>query len=291
MKAIETRGLTKYYGKTRGIENVELSVEEGDFFGFIGPNGAGKSTLIRTALGLLKATEGSVKVFGHDVWEKRSDVLSRVGYLPSEISFYSGMRVKEIIEFSASLRGKSCETKARELAERLDLDVSRKAGELSLGNRKKVGIVCALQHEPDLYVLDEPTSGLDPLVQREFYSILKERNEKGATVFLSSHVLSEVERFCKHAAVIKDGRLLACDSVEGLSHTGAKRVTVKGIKTFAEFENIRDIKYSDGNVTFLYSGEAPRLVRELSAFAFDDISITDPELDEVFMHYYAREDR
>jgi len=232
MLAIKTEKLTKYYNKSRGIVDLDLEVREGDLFGFIGPNGAGKSTTIRALLGLISATSGRAEVLGLDVSKNSTEILSRVGYLPSETVFYHGMRVYELLELSAKLRGLDCKKEAAILCERLELDTSRKIDELSFGNRKKVGIVAAFQHRPSLYVLDEPTSGLDPLMQKEFYSIVKERNDEGATVFLSSHILSEVERYCKSAAVIKDGKLLASDSVEKLGHTGVKRVTLRKISEF-----------------------------------------------------------
>lgn len=290
MKAIQTEKLTKYYGKTRGILDVNLSVEEGDFFGFIGPNGAGKSTTIRTLLGLLTPTSGSAQIFGLDVEKETTNILEDIGYLPSEAMFYQGMKVKEILEFSANLRHKDCTKEANVLCERLNLDPSRKVSELSLGNRKKVGIICALQHFPKLYILDEPTSGLDPLMQREFYSILKERNENGATVFLSSHILSEVGRYCKHAAVIREGRILASDSVDRLGHSEVKRVTLRGLSNPLTIENIRDVKKENDAVHFLFQGNANALLKELSHLTFDDVNITDPDLEEVFMHYYAKED-
>ena len=290
MNAIMTDNLTKYYGKARGIVDVSLTVEEGDFFGFIGPNGAGKSTTIRTLLGLIAPTGGSAEIFGKDICRQRTEILADIGYLPSETMFYGGMRVKDVLRLSARLRKSDCSGEAEKLCERLELDTSRKIDELSLGNRKKVGIVCALQHRPKLYILDEPTSGLDPLMQREFYSLLQERNEEGATVFLSSHVLSEVQRYCKHAAVIREGRLLACDSVENLGHTGAKRVTLRGVTAVPELEHIRDVKTSAEGVSFLYSGKADRLIKELSALPITDVTIAEPDLEEIFMHYYAKED-
>lgn len=209
MNAIKTTSLTKYYGKSRGIFEVNLSVAEGDFFGFIGPNGAGKSTTIRTLLGLIAPTGGAAQIYGLDIIRDRERILADVGYVPSEASFYRNMRVKDIIRLSADLRGKDCRTEAKKLCTRLELDTEKKIDQLSLGNRKKVSIICALQHYPRLCVLDEPTSGLDPLMQREFYAILQERNKEGATIFLSSHVLSEVQRYCKNAAIIREGRLLS----------------------------------------------------------------------------------
>ena len=232
MNAIETDQLTKYYGtshrRTRGIEQVSLCVEQGEFWGFIGPNGAGKSTTIRTLLGLIRPSGGRAQVLGMDIGKDREKILARTGYLPSEAVFYPGMRVRDVLKFSADLRRKDCRKEAAALCGRLGLDTARKVDELSFGNRKKVAIVCALQHEPELLILDEPTGGPDPLMQREFFEILRERNEKGTTIFLSSHILSEVQRNCTRAAIIREGRIIACDRVEALSRTSAKRVAVHG---------------------------------------------------------------
>lgn len=290
MNAIEIKNLTKYYGKSRGIIDLSLSVEKGDFFGFIGPNGAGKSTTIRLLLGLINATSGDANVLGMDIKTKQTEILKKVGYLSGDTTFYRGMRVKEILKLSADLRGMNCKEEAEKLCKRLDLDVNKKIEQLSLGNRKKVGIVCALQHRPELYILDEPTSGLDPLVQHEFYAILQERNLEGATIFLSSHILSEVSRYCKNAAIIREGKLLACDSVANLSQSDIKRVTLKGAAEIFESDNIRNLKTENGITSFLYGGKADTLIKELSKISFNDITITDPDLDEVFMHYYKKGD-
>ncbi|MGN0573663.1 MAG: ATP-binding cassette domain-containing protein [Acutalibacteraceae bacterium] len=289
MNAVSTHNLTKYYGKSRGIVDVSLSVEQGDFFGFIGPNGAGKSTTIRTLLGLISPTGGSAEIFGRNISENRTEILSDIGYLPSETLFYGGMRIKDILRLSADLRKKDCAKEAKKLCERLEVDTSKKIDELSLGNRKKVGIVCALQHKPKLYILDEPTSGLDPLMQREFFSLLKERNNEGATVFLSSHILSEIQQHCKHAAVIRDGKILVSDSIENLSHTGAKRVTLSGIDKPPEIPDIRDITSSGNSVSFLYGGKPDILLKALSALPISDFTVSEPNLEEVFMHFYAKE--
>ncbi len=287
MNAIEMNDLTKYYGKTRGIENLSLCVPKGDFFGFIGPNGAGKSTVIRTLLGLISPTGGSAAIFGKPIEAYKTQLLGEIGYLPSETMFYSSMRVRDVLKLSGELRKKDCASEAKRLCERLKLDPARRVRELSLGNRKKVGIVCALQHRPTLYILDEPTSGLDPLIQREFYRLLQERAEEGATVFLSSHVLSEIQRYCRHAAVIREGRLLACDSVERLGHTGAKRVTLRGVPKAPALEQIRDFWVWESSVSFLYSGEPNLLLKELSALPLSDLTITEPDLEEIFLHYYT----
>lgn len=290
MKAISTENLTKYYGKKRGIIDVSLEVDEGAVMGFIGPNGAGKSTTIRTLLGLISPTGGSAKVLGLDPTERSVDILKEVGYIPPETAFYSGMRVGEIIELSARLRKKDCAKEANRLVERLELDTKRRVNELSLGNKKKLGIVCAMQHEPRLYILDEPTSGLDPLMQQQFFELLKEKNAAGATVLLSSHILSEVSKHCTHAAVIREGRLLASKRMDELFDGGAKRVVLKGIKEFVPFDGVKSVKRDGDEVSFIHSGGANALVAALSKLEFKDIGITEPDLDEIFMHYYTNED-
>lgn len=299
MYAIQTSDLTKYYTakgfpghrkKSRGILNLNLNVSEGDFFGFIGPNGAGKSTTIRTLLGLISPTGGRAKIFGKNITSQKTELLSDIGYMPSEAFFYRNRKVKEIIKLSADFRQKDCSLEADRLCERLSLDTEKKISELSLGNRKKVSIVCALQHMPRLCILDEPTSGLDPLMQREFYRILEERSRQGCTVFLSCHVLSEVQRHCRHAAIIREGKLLVSDSVEKLGHTNTKRVTVRGIDTPPALSQIKDVQKNGDTLRFLYSGEPELLLRALADLPLTDLSITEPDLEEIFLHYYTKED-
>lgn len=288
MEIIQTANLTKYYGKERGIIDLDLMVTQGEFFGFIGPNGAGKSTTIRTLLGLITPTSGSAKIFGKDVTKEKESVLQDIGYLPSEALFYGGMKVKEILKLSANLRKKNCTAEAKLLCERLQLDTSRKVDDLSFGNRKKVAIVCALQHRPKLLVLDEPTGGLDPLMQKEFFDILQERNKEGTTVFLSSHVLSEIQRNCSRAAIIRDGRIIAQGNVDDLSKTSAKRITVHGSIHIEGLNGIRDRKETDDTVSFLYSGDMESLLHTLSLGHVEDLTITEPDLEEVFLHYYEK---
>lgn len=286
MNAIQLSNLTKYYGKSRGILNLNLDVKEGEFFGFIGPNGAGKSTTIRTLLGLITPSSGQAKIFDETIRQRNPQIRSHIGYLPSEAVFYRGMKVKDLLKLSANLHHKDCSAEREILCRRLQLDVNRKVDELSFGNRKKVAIVSALQHQPKLLILDEPTSGLDPLMQREFFHIIRERNEQGATVFLSSHVLSEIQRNCTRAAIIREGRIIACDRVEALSKTNAKRISVQGQVSLDSLEEIRDLKENDGVFSFLYGGDIHRLLETLSAGTITDLSISDPDLDEIFLHYY-----
>ena len=199
------------------------------------------------------------------------------------------MKVRDVLKLSADLRKQDCSAEAKRLCERLQLDVSRKIDELSFGNRKKVAIVCALQHKPDLLVLDEPTGGLDPLMQKAFFEILRERNREGTTIFLSSHVLSEIQRNCTRAAIIRDGRIIACDSVEVLSKTSAKRVTVHGTVDLGHLNGVRDRNDAEGSVSFLYSGDMDNLLRTLSAGRVYDLTVTEPDLEEVFLHYYEKD--
>ena len=289
MDVIKTEKLTKYYGKARGIVDLDLTVSQGEFFGFIGPNGAGKSTTIRTLLGLIAPTSGSAMIFGKDVTKEKESILQDIGYLPSEALFYQGMRVKDVLKLSADLRKKDCTAEAKLLCERLQLDTSRKIDELSFGNRKKVAIVCALQHRPELLVLDEPTGGLDPLMQKEFFDILRERNDDGAAILLSSHVLSEIQRNCTRAAIIRDGRIIVCDSVDVLSKTSAKRVTVHGAVDLEHLGGVRDKKESEDSVSFLYNGNMNSLLRTLSSGQVNDLTVTEPDLEEVFLHYYEKD--
>ena len=287
-EAIFAETLTKYYGKTRGIDRLNLTVEKGAFFGFIGPNGAGKSTTIRTLLGLIRADSGTGRVLGYDIVKDKKTILERTGYLPSDTAFYAGMRVRELLKLSAGLRKKDCSTRAAELCARLQLDPDRKAEDLSFGNRKKVGIICALQHDPELLILDEPTSGLDPLIQHEFFNILQERNREGVTVFLSSHVLNEIQRYCSRAAVIREGKVIACDSVDRLGQSNARRITLRGAVSRKKFPDAKDWKEENGTVSFLYSGDTNRLVRTLAETELQDLTIAEPELEEIILHYYGK---
>jgi len=286
MNAIKTTNLTKSYGKSRGIIDLNLTVKKGEFFGFIGPNGAGKSTTIRTLLGLIHKNSGDAEILGMDIEKEQQKLLSKVGYLPSEAAFYTGMRVRDMLKLSADLRNQNCHEEAQLLCQRLKLDTSRKVDELSFGNKKKVAIVCALQHKPELLILDEPTSGLDPLMQREFFQILHERNAEGTTIFLSSHMLSEIQRNCNRAAIIREGRIIACDSVEALSKAQAKRVTLHGSATLQNLDGIRDLQTTEDGMNFLYSGEISALLQVLAASQIQDLTISEPDLEEIFTHYY-----
>lgn len=288
MNAIQMEGLTKFYGSSRGILDLDLTVQEGEFYGFIGPNGAGKSTTIRTLLGLIRKTCGSARVLGKDIAKEKEQILAETGYLPSEAVFYPDMRGRDLIRLSADLHRKDCKKTSEELCERLQLDPSRRIGELSFGNRKKLAVVCALQHNPRLCILDEPTGGLDPLMQREFFEILKERNRQGMTVFLSSHILSEIQRFCSRAAIIREGRIIASGSVEELARTNAKRISIRGSFDPSGLPDVRDLQRSDDTVSFLYGGDINLLLARLGKDPILDLTISEPDLEEIFLHYYTK---
>ena len=272
--AISIQNLTKYYGKHKAVDGLSLNVERGDIFGFLGPNGAGKSTTIRSLLGLIAFQEGNAEILGMDVKSHHREILSKIGYMPSEAMFYPSMKVKEVIRFAADMRKLDCTAEAQMLCERLQVDQNKRIEELSLGNRKKVSIVCAMQHKPGLFIFDEPTSGLDPLMQAEFFKLIMEYNKLGTTCFLSSHVLSEIKKYCKHAAIIREGKLICTDTVENLTRTNTKRIRM-----------IRDGKEED----FVFKGDLNQLFAGFAGHNIEDIVIEEPELDEIFMHYYEEE--
>lgn len=293
MNAVEVKNLVKSYGKARGVDNISFSIKEGEVFGFIGPNGAGKSTTIRTLLGLIHQNSGEALILGKAVSE-HPGVLEEVGYLPSEVFYYDNMKVIDLLKYSASFYKKDCTRRMMELAEMLQLDFSRKIEDLSYGNRKKVGIVQGLMHEPKLIILDEPTGGLDPLMQQLFFKILREENEKGATIFMSSHILSEVEKLCDRVAIIKDGKIIALESILNLKEKNHKKVHLELNSAISEemfyLNGVTDIKIEDKNCSFLYAGNINELVRLLSNLDLKNIQLSEPELEEIFYHYYEKEE-
>ena len=268
---IEIKNLTKTYGKNRGVSNVTFNVHKGEIFGFLGPNGAGKSTTIRSMLGFIHYQSGGIKIFDKDVSKNIKGILKDVGYMPSEAMFYPEMKVKDIIKMAADVRKMDCSVEAEKLYERLKIDREKKISELSLGNRKKVSIVCAMQHKPKLLVFDEPTSGLDPLMQAEFFKLVKEYVAEGATCMLSTHILSEVKNYCDRVAIMKEGILQHIDDVANITKTNAKRVKM-----------IRNGIAED----FLFDKDLNELVNELAGYDITDITIEEPSLDEIFMHFY-----
>ena len=274
-QAIVLNELTKHYGKHRGINNLSFSVNQGEFFGFIGPNGAGKSTTIRTLMGLIRPTGGSASIFGLDCHSKASVIAKDVGYLPSENSYYENMKVRELLQYTADLYGMDCKA------------------DLSLGNKKKVGIVSAIMTSPKLIIMDEPTSGLDPLIQQAFYDILKEENSRGATVFFSSHVLSEVQKLCDRVAILKEGQLIGIQSIKELRESGYKKVSLSAKEAIPrDFFDLSGIaNYAETadktSVSFMYNGNITAIIDKLHLLHLDDVLLEEPSLEEIFMHYYA----
>lgn len=266
--------LSKSYGRHLALDQLSLTVEKGEIFGFLGSNGAGKSTTIRCLLGLIKYRKGKVTLF-NDRYHSLEESLDHIGYMPSEAMFYPNMTVKQVIDFAAKAHpNHDCKREADRLCKLLEVPLQKKIQDLSLGNRKKVSIVCALQHQPDLLILDEPTSGLDPLMQERFFQIILHAKEKGKTCFLSSHVLSEVKAYCDRVAILKKGKLLAVDRVENIMHSQKKQVTI----------------WKDGqSITKTFEGKLSDLLSDLSEIKPDDLLIEEPSLEDLFMHYYKED--
>lgn len=292
MNVIEIKNLTKNYVKARGVVDVNLNVEEGEIFGFIGPNGAGKSTTIRTLLGLIYPTSGTATIFGKSC-TMYPEVRKELGYLPSEVFYYDNMKVMDLLKYSASFYKKDCSKRILELAEIMDLDLKKKIDDLSFGNKKKVGIVQGLLHEPRLIILDEPTSGLDPLMQQKFFDLIAMENKKGATVFFSSHILSEVQKMCSRVAFIKDGSIIKTEKMSTLQENSYKRFMLEGKsgidKDKFNVNGVSSFVIKDNTASFIFKGNLNSIMKTISEIELRNISIEEPDLEEIFMHYYAKE--
>jgi ABC-2 type transport system ATP-binding protein len=289
MSIIEVGNLTKYYGKSRGIVDVSFGVEEGEIFGFIGPNGAGKSTTIRLLLSLIHPTSGSARVFGKDVVSHGPEIRRDIGYLPSEVFYYEGMKVIDLLKYSASFYGKDCTERMHDLSELMELEMNRRISDLSYGNKKKVGIVQGLLHSPKLLFLDEPTAGLDPLMQRKFFDLIRQENKRGVTVFFSSHILGEVQRLCSRVGIIREGRIVEISDIRTLQQNNYKKVNVTSAKldpkTF-DLPGVSNVQAEDGMLRFFFKGDINAVVKKLSSLKLSDVTIEEPTLEEIFMHYY-----
>jgi len=293
---IETQQLTKSYGPHRGIVDVDLTVNEGEAFGFLGPNGAGKTTTIRTLLDHIRPTSGRATVFGIETTADPVAIHRRLGYLPGEFALYDKLTGGQTIDYFANLRGNVDLAYQAELIERLDVDPSRKFKEYSKGNKQKVGLVVALQHRPDLLMLDEPTSGLDPLIQREFFSVIREATDEGRTIFMSSHILSEVERTCDRVAIIRDGRLTRVDRVAALRDMAHHQVELRftGPAPRAEFEDlpgVSEVVAEDGVLRMRVSGPITPVVKAAARHELLDFVSREPTLEETFLAEYSTEGR
>lgn len=293
MNVIEIKNLTKYYGKARGIIDVSFNVGEGEIFGFIGPNGAGKSTTIRTLLSLIHPTSGSAEIFGKDCIKFAPEIAKEIGYLPSEVFYYDKMKVIDLLKYSASFYKKDCSKRIKDLAEIMDLDLKKRIDDLSFGNKKKVGIVQCLLHEPKLIILDEPTSGLDPLMQQKFFDLLLEENKKGATVLLSSHVLSEVQKLCSRVAIIKEGRIIKLETISNLTENNYKKFKIEMKseinKDYFKVKGVSNLEIKDNVVSFLFRGNINMIIKKISDVEISNAWVEEPSLEEIFMHYYEKE--
>ena len=290
---IETDRLTKSYGTHRGIIDIDLNVAEGEAFGFLGPNGAGKTTTIRTLLDHLRPTRGQARVFGIITTEDPVAIHKRVGYLPGEFALYDKLTGGQTIDYFANLRGGVDAAYQARLIQRLDLDTSRKFKEYSKGNKQKVGLIVALQHRPDLLVLDEPTSGLDPLVQQTFFEVIREAKAEGRTVFLSSHVLGEVEKTCDRVGIIREGRLVKVDRVEALRDLAHHQVELRfagevPVAAFSGLPGVSDIAADEHVLRMRVSGSITPVVREAARYELLDFVSREPSLEETFLAQYGR---
>lgn len=291
---IETRSLTKFYGIHRGIVDVDLAVEQGEVFGFLGPNGAGKTTTIRLLLDLIRPTAGHAFVFGIESAADPAAIHRRIGYLPGEFALYDRLTGGQTIEYFANLRGDVDRRYQAELIERFDLDPARRFKEYSRGNKQKVGLVVALQHRPELLVLDEPTAGLDPLVQQTFFELLRETVADGRTVFLSSHILNEVERTCDRVAIVREGRLVAVDRVEALRDLAHHQLELRfagpiPVEAFAALPGASDVEAGDGVLRLRVSGSIAPVVRLAAQHDLLDFVSREPSLEDSFLAHYGRE--
>jgi len=290
MSIIEINNLTKQYGKARGINNVSLNVEDGEIFGFIGPNGAGKSTTIRLLLSLIYPTSGSAKVFGKDCIAHGPEIRKNIGYLPSEVFYYDRMKVLELLKYSASFYDLENLDRLHELADIMELDLTRRIDDLSYGNKKKVGIVQGLLHRPKLILLDEPTSGLDPLMQQKFFDLIKNENERGATIFFSSHILGEVQKMCNRVAIIREGEIVSVEDIKSLRKDSYKKISVEAEamdESRFNVDGVSNLTLEGNTASFLYKGDINAMLQLISAESIADVSIEEPTLEEIFMHYYV----
>ncbi|WP_379970770.1 ATP-binding cassette domain-containing protein [Ectobacillus sp. sgz5001026] len=294
MNVIELNGLTKSYGKARGIEDVSFHVEEGEIFGFIGPNGAGKSTTIRTLLGLIHPTSGSATIFGKDSVKDAPEIAKNIGYLPSEVFYYDNMKVIDLLNYSASFYKKDCSKRIKELAAIMELDLTKKIDDLSYGNKKKVGIVQGLLHEPKLIILDEPTGGLDPLMQQKFFDLLKGENKKGTTILFSSHILSEVQKLCDRVAIIKEGKIIEVEKMSTLKQDTYKKIKIETVsdqdgKQF-EVPGVTKLVQEDHFISFLFKGNINPIMKKIAEMEIRNVWIEEPSLEEIFLHFYEKEE-
>ena len=288
MSIIELKHLKKYYGNNRGVEDVSLKLNKGDIYGFIGPNGAGKSTTIRTIMGLINKTSGNIYFNGEELDPNDENIKKKIGYLPSEINLYGDMTVKELFNYHESFYNEDFDKRKKELVKLLKIDINKKIEDLSLGNLKKVGIVLALMHEPQVLILDEPTSGLDPIMQNIFHELLLKEKEKGTTILYSSHVLSEVSNICDRVGFIKDGKIIKEDSIESIrkeNYTYLKIIS-KDINKIKKDLKLKIYKESNNEIVFINNMDFNTLINKLSKYNIEHLLIEEIPLEDLFMNYY-----
>jgi ABC-2 type transport system ATP-binding protein len=289
MSIIEANNLTKYYGKARGIIDVSFNVDEGEIFGFIGPNGAGKSTTIRLFCSLIYPSGGTATIFGKDAIKHGPEIRRDIGYLPSEVFYYDRMKVIDLLKYSASFYKDGGTKRLYELADIMELDLKRRIDDLSYGNKKKVGIVQGLLHQPKVIFLDEPTAGLDPLIQQKFFNLIREENENGATIFFSSHILSVVQKICNRVAIIREGEIVEIQDIKTLQKENYKKIRVAASdidETRFDVDGVSNLEKEDGVISFFYKGDINVITRLISEKEVADVTIEEPTLEEIFIHYY-----
>jgi len=285
---LEVKKLKKYYGKIRGVEDVSLSIKKGEIYGFIGPNGAGKSTTIRTIMGLINKTSGNIYINGKELDKNDIETKKIIGYLPSEINLYDDMTVKDILNYHESFYDKDISKKRKELVKLLRLDEKKKIEDLSLGNQKKVGIVLALMHEPEILILDEATSGLDPIMQNIFYELILEEKKKGTTILYSSHILSEVSKICDTIGFIKEGKIIKEDTVENIKKDSFTYLTIESsdIDKIKKELKLKVIEEHKNEAKFINNLEPEELLNKLSKYKIDRLLIEEVTLEDLFINYY-----
>lgn len=285
---IELKHLKKYYGTSRGIEDVSLKINKGDIYGFIGPNGAGKSTTIRTIMGLINKTSGSIYINGKELNSEDIEIKRRIGYLPSEVNLYDDMSIKELFNYHESFYNDNLNKRRKELVKLLKIDENKKIEDLSLGNLKKVGIVLALMHEPEILILDEPTSGLDPIMQNTFHDILLKEKEKGTTILYSSHVLNEVSNICDKVGFIKDGKIIKEDLMTNIKESNYTylKIVSNEIEKIKKDLKLEVFKEEGNSITFINNLEPNRLLEILNKYKIDHLLIEEVPLEDLFINYY-----
>lgn len=288
MNVIETKKLTKFYGKIKGVEDLTFNVKKGEIFGFLGPNGAGKTTTIRTLLGYLNKTSGEAYIFGKDIENNIVEIKQEVGYIPGDLNIYGHMTGKQFLDYFSSLRNRDMSL-LDEMLEIFELPLDRKVKGYSKGMKQKLGIIQAFMDNPEMVIMDEPTSGLDPLLQQKFYEFLLKQKKKGKTIFFSSHVLSEVDKICDRVGIIRDGKLVTLENVETLKNKSGKKIRLRIKEKPEKFKGPKDMKIKNGWIEFVTTDNIDKWIKKFSKYTVLDLDINDFSLEDIFIHYYEGE--